>query len=231
MIVRKKGYYYVFIKQHDHGLLSGELAAQMTQPIRPLAKTLYAISHHDWGWESLDQSPLWNEETNEPYSFEDYPMLPKLEAYTDGIAKVVAHDPYAGFLCSKHYASFFTNIDDPVARKFREQEYSRQNKLRPLFTEEEEENITANFRLLRFCDDLSLALCFNEPGEEPNHPWFKDGILYQGERYQWVWEGRYHLRLVPNLFKQSFTVEIPYQVFDGYRRLVGRDMYRFTVMV
>ena len=25
--------------------------------------------------------------------------------------------------------------------------------------------------------------------------------------------------------------EIPYQVFDGYRRLVGRDVYRFTVMV
>lgn len=230
MIVRKRGNYFVFIKQHDHGLLSGELAAQLNQSIQPLAKTLFAISHHDWGWERLDQTPLWNEETNQPYSFEDYPMLPKLTAYTEGISKVEAHDPYAGFLCSKHYASFFTNVDDPVARKFREQEHNRQNKLRPLFTEEEEANITANFRLLQFCDDLSLALCFDEPGCQ-THPWFKEGILYRGERYRWGWIDQENLSLVPNLFKQSFEIEIPYQIFDGYRRLIGRETYRFTVLV
>ena len=47
----------------------------------------------------------WDEKNNCPVSFYDYPLLPKLEAYTRGISKVVANDHYAGFLCSKHYAS------------------------------------------------------------------------------------------------------------------------------
>jgi hypothetical protein len=230
MIVRRKGNYFVLIKQHDHGLMSGEFAAHMKLQIEPLAKTLYAISHHDIGWEELDQMILWNEKTDMPYSFEYYPLLPKLEAYTHGIARVEANDAYAGFLCSKHYASFFTNTEDLVAKNFREQEWTRQNKLREHFTETEENNIAANFRLLQFCDDLSLALCLNEPGQN-THPWYKDGIRYQGEVYQWVWEGEERLRLVPNLFTQSFTIELPYQLVNVYRSLIGRDTYRFEILV
>lgn len=230
MIVRRKGNHFILIKQHDHALISGEFAAHMKEAISPLAKTLYAISHHDVGWVALDQNILWNEETNEPYSFNDYPLLAKLEAYREGISKVEANDPYAGFLVSKHFASFFTNVTDPAGRQFREQEILRQNKLREHFTEKEQQNIAHNFRLLQFCDDLSLFLCLNEPGEN-THPWYKDGFRYQGKKVKWVWEDETTLRLVPNLFTQSFTVEIPYQIVDTYRRLVGRDHFCFQILV
>ena len=119
MIVRKRGNYFILIKQHDHALIAGEMAAHIDEPVQPLAKTLFAISHHDIGWEELDRSVLWDEKNNCPVSFYDYPLLPKLEAYTRGISKVVANDHYAGFLCSKHYASFFTNETDPACRRFR----------------------------------------------------------------------------------------------------------------
>jgi hypothetical protein len=230
MIVRRKGNEFVLIKQHDHGLVSGEFAAHMKQVIEPLEKTLYAISHHDIGWTELDQSVLWNEATDAPYSFDNYPMLPKVEAYTQGISKVESIDPYAGFLCSKHYASFFTDAKDQIGRQFRGQELARQNKLREHFSETEEKNIDSNFRLLQFCDDLSLSLCLNEPGTN-EHPWYRSGIRYEGQTYQWVWEGEEQLRLTPQLFSGSFVIELPYQVVDTYRSLTGQGTYRFQIMV
>ncbi|MBA4603772.1 DUF3891 family protein [Thermoactinomyces mirandus] len=230
MIVRKRGNYFILVKQHDHGLVAGEIAAHINEPIQPLAKTLFAISHHDVGWEELDQTIRWNEEKNRPYDFQDYPLLPKLEAYTQGIARVVANDHYAGFLCSKHYASFFTNETDPAARRFREQELTRQHQLREYFTQTEEENIARNFRLLQFCDKLSLFICLSDPGENRNL-WYEDGIFYQGKRYQWIWEDRHRLRISPNLFIQSFTLDIPYQLVDAYRRLVGSETYTLQVLV
>ncbi|MBA4493643.1 DUF3891 family protein [Paenactinomyces guangxiensis] len=229
MIVRRRGNRFILIKQHDHALISGEFAARLNQKIEPRAKTLYAISHHDVGWIELDQTILWNEQTNEPYSFNDYPLLPKLEAYTQGISRVEAHDPYAGFLCSKHFASFFTNVSDPAARRFHEQELARQDQLKKHFSEAEEQNSADNFRLLQFCDDLSLSLCLNEP-QQNTHPWYADGIDYHGRKVKWVWEDEQSLRLVPNLFSTSFTFEIPYQVADSSRRLVSRNVFRCRVL-
>jgi len=35
-----------------------------------------------------------------------------------------------------------------------------------------------HFRFLQICDDLSLYVCFSEPGtkKENEHPWFKEGF-------------------------------------------------------
>lgn len=230
MIVRSKGAYFVCIRQQDHALVSGQFAAHLDLKIEPFANTLYAISHHDIGWEELDQTILWNEETGEPYSFDDYPLIPKLEAYTQGISKIEAHDAYAGFLVSKHFASFFKDATEPAAKKFVEQEWTRQNKLREHFSEVEERNIAKNFRILKFCDDLSLALCLNEPCYN-THPWFKDGIWFQGEKFHWVWEDKETIRLHLNRFKRPFTIELPYQVYDVHHSLIGREKYRFHIKV
>lgn len=230
MIVRSKGTHFVCIRQQDHALVSGQFAAHLDMEIEPFAKTLYAISHHDIGWEELDRNILWDEVKKEPYSFDDYPLIPKLEAYTEGISRIEAHDAYAGFLVSKHFSSFFKDATEPAARKFVEQEWTRQNKLREHFTEEEEKNIARNFRILKFCDDLSLALCLNEPCYN-THPWFKDGILFQGERVHWIWETTETIRIQPNWFKHSFTIEIPYEIYDSYHSLIGRETYRFLIKV
>lgn len=230
MIVRRRENEFVLIAQHDHALISGEFAAHLAEPFEPFASTVYAISHHDVAWVELDHAVLWNEAKNQPYSFEDYPLAPKLEAYTKGISLVEAKDLYAGILCSKHYASFFDHVSDPAGRRFREQELARQNKLLKRLSEPEKENLESNFRLLQFCDDLSLALCLNEP-QQNTHPWYADGIRYQGGNYQWVWEDEKSLRLTPNLFGKPFTIEIPYQIADKSRNIIERDVFRCQVLV
>ncbi|MBH8598999.1 MULTISPECIES: DUF3891 family protein [unclassified Thermoactinomyces] len=230
MIVRKKENGFVLIKQHDHSLVSGEFAAHVKQEIEPRETTLYAISHHDIGWRELDQSVLWNDDADAPYSFDQYPMLPKVKAYSEGISKVESFSPYAGFLCSKHFASFFQDAKDPVGQQFRQQELTRQHRLRKGFTGTEERNSDANFRLLQFCDDLSLFLCLNDPGTN-EHPWYRNGIRYGGTTYQWVWEGEEQLRLAPQFFSSSFDIELPYQVVDKNRDIIGRGTYRFRISV
>ncbi|SEN54982.1 DUF3891 family protein [Lihuaxuella thermophila] len=230
MIVRRRKNQFVLIAQHDHALISGEFAAHFAEPFEHFDSTVYAISHHDVAWVELDQAILWNEAKNQPYSFEDYPLAPKLAAYTKGISQVEETDRYAGMLCSKHYASFFEHASDPAGRRFREQELARQNNLLQRLSAQEKESVDSNFRLLQFCDDLSLAICLNEP-QQNTHPWYADGIRYQGERYRWVWEDEHRLRLTPNLFAKPFIIEIPCRIVDDSRNVMKRDVFRYQILV
>lgn len=230
MIVRQRGDHFLLIHQHDHAILAGELAKHLSQTIRPLKETLYAISHHDVGWEKLDQQVLWNKEMDRPYDFMDYPLAPKLQAYENGIAQVEAYSLYAGYLCSKHNAYLLEGVNDPLVKSFLEQEQARRQRMRKYFTNEEKQYVVDNFRLLRFCDDLSLALCLQEPTAEP-HSWYKNGISYNGNMYQWRWETEQKLRLTPNPFDESFFVELPFQIIDRNQQTVRNGTDRWQVMI
>src|SRR4051794_24857674 len=105
MIVREKLESYVLIKQHDHGLISGEFARRWAECPRPLGPTLYAIANHDAGWKILDASVRWNDETGKPYSFTNYPTVTKLRAYEEGLDLLEVEYPYAACLCSMHYTA------------------------------------------------------------------------------------------------------------------------------
>lgn len=230
MIVRQRGDHFLLIQQHDHALLAGELAKHLSQTIRPLKETLYAISHHDVGWKELDQQILWNKEMDRPYDFMDYPLAPKLQAYENGILQVEAHSLYAGYLCSKHNAYLLENVNDPLVKSFLEQEQARRQRMRKYFTNEEKQYVVDNFRLLRFCDDLSLALCLQESAAEP-HSWYKNGISYNGSMYQWRWESDKKLRLTPNLFDESFFVELPFQTIDRDQQTVSKGTVRWQILI
>lgn len=230
MIVRQRGDHFIIIKQHDHGLMSGVFAEYLSQKIRPWKETLYAISNHDVGWVELDKEILWNEEKNQPYSFIDYPLKPKLAAYTEGILQVESRSIYAGYLCSKHCAYLLEKTNDPLAERFIEKEQVRRQRMRKYLNLEEKQYLLDNFRLLRFCDDLSLSLCLNEPGEQL-HPWYQNGIQYNGKKYQWVWEDLEKLRLTPNLFQNSFQLQIPYQCVNQNREVLEEGTYRWTVTI
>src|SRR5919202_5990076 len=156
MIVRETPGSYVLIRQHDHGLISGEFARYWAERPRPLKSTLYAIANHDIGWQDLDASVRWNEETDRPYSFADYPMEPKLRAYKGGLDLLETRNPYAAYLCSMHYAAFVSGSEDKAAAGFVEEELRRQRKIRSTMTEEELGNLEHNFRLLQLYDNLSL---------------------------------------------------------------------------
>jgi len=230
MIVRQRGKQFVLIHQHQHALMSGVFAENLEQTIRPFNETLYAISHHDVGWMEVDQQIHWNEELKRPYSFTDFPLELKLNVYQKGITEVEANSVYAGYLCSKLYSTFLEKHDEPLAKEFLDREQVRRQRMRKYLSLEEKQYLIDNFRLLRFCDDLSLALCLNEPGYQ-THPWYKNGIQYNGINYNWIWEGEDQLRLHPNLFRDTFPVQIPYLVLAEDRKIVEEGVYQWKVLV
>jgi hypothetical protein len=182
----------------------------------PLESTLYAIVNHDLGWRELDQDVLWNEEKDRPYSFVDFPLDLKLPAQRRGIDAVEEYDPYAGCLCSMHYARFLLDSRRPEEVQFREAEKERRDSLEQRMSEGERGNLERNFRFLRLCDGLSLYLCLNEPGSEDSPPPYPGGFELDGTRYEPVWEDGRTLRLDPNPLSEAFGLGIPY-------RTIGRD--------
>lgn len=213
MIVRERPDSYVLIKQHDHGLVSGEFARHWAEKPQPFKPTLYAIANHDVGWQALDDSVRWNEESGKPYSFADYPIEPKLRAYKKGLDLLEAKIPYAACLCSMHYASFMRGSEDEPEARFRERETKRQREIKTAMTREELDNLEHNFRLLQLCDDLSLFVCLNEPGRN-DHPWYKSGFMFEGMKLEPTWEDHHTLRLTPNPFSEPFDLFVPYTLIE-----------------
>jgi hypothetical protein len=220
VIVRERDGLFVLIKQHDHALVSGEFARRWVDEPRPLESTLYAVAHHDVGWQGPDAEVRWNEESGRPYSFVDYPPELKVQAYAEGLGWVEERDAYAACLCSMHYETLLRRFGSSEAEaRFVEGEVRRQERLRAGMSEEDLGNLGRNLGLLRLCDGLSLFLCLNEPGGDEDPPPYPEGFELDGERYRPVWVDRGTLRLDPNPFTEPFDVAIPYQTVGRDRRL------------
>lgn len=219
----------MLIEQHDHGRVSGEFARHWGERLTPHEPTLYAIANHDIAWQKLDGNVRWNEATGRPYSFVDYPVEPKMEAYREGLDLLEAQDPYAGCLCSMHYGSFVRDAESAAEVRFREGENRRQERLKSAMSAEELENLERNFRLLRTCDDLSLFVCLNELGRS-DHPWYTNGFEFMGTRLEPVWEDRRTLRLDPNPLSGAFDLSIPYLSVGKDRRPLGSGRLALRVV-
>jgi hypothetical protein len=229
LIVREKPGSYVLIGQHDHGRISGEFAKRWREKPTPLEPTLYAIANHDAAWQKLDETVRWDETAGRPYSFMDYPVEPKMQAYREGLDFLETQDAYAACLCSMHYASFVRNAEGAAEVRFREGEHRRQKRLKGDMPAKDLENLEHNFRLLQTCDDLSLFVCLNEPGRN-DHPWYRNGLEFMGTKFEPVWEDRRTLRLVPNPFSETFDLSIPYHSVGKDRRPLGRGRVELRVL-
>ena len=228
MIVQERSDSYLLIKQHDHGLLSGEFAWYWAREPRPFGSTLYAIANHDVGWQKLDETVLWDEASGKPYSFTSYPREPKLQAYEEGLNLLEEQSAYAACLCSMHYASFVRGSENTAEVRFREREARRQEKLKGTFSTEELKNLGHNFRFLQLCDDLSLFVCLNRPGHN-DHPWYKNGFDFEGTKFEPLWEDNRTLRLDPNPFSESFDLAVPCKVVEKDGRLCEGGYLEFRV--
>lgn len=221
MIVRVQGDQFVLFKQHDHSRGSGVFAAYWQERPEPYESVHYAIENHDIGWNQLDHTILWNEETNRPFSFIDYPLAAKLPAYTSGIDLIERKGAYAGYLCSRHFVSFFRDSEDDESIRFVKNERKRQRRLKQSFTPHEKNKLADNYRLLKMCDDLSLFICLNEPGEN-TFPWFREGFNWNGNTITPIWKDRSTLTFSPYPFIQSFEIALPYQLVNRKRQVVQR---------
>ncbi|WP_199616447.1 DUF3891 family protein [Paenibacillus alkalitolerans] len=182
MIVRETERAFIMITQHDHANLSGQLASMFRTTLLADDKfkddVLLAIYEHDRGHIRLDDTPIWNDRINAPFSFMDYPLLPKLTHYKLGLDEVEAQSPYAGLLCSLHFSSFFLDSGQADCIEFVQTETERQEKIAEALKLDDRKLIDQHFRLLQLCDDLSLYVCLNEPGvsKEREHPWYRGGF-------------------------------------------------------
>jgi hypothetical protein len=182
MFIRERDDAFIMINQHDHARLSHDIFLKLKLTICKnkdyMPELQLAVREHDRGWIGLDAVPLWNAAKKAPYSFIDYPLLPKLASYKLGLDEIEAKSQYACLLCSMHYVSFFKKDEQPEAMKFVANERERQSAIMKKLHLNHDEQLNLHFRILQFCDDLSVFVCLNEPGnnKDAEHPWFINGI-------------------------------------------------------
>lgn len=223
MIVRAERDQFILVEQHHHALQAGVMAQQWKEfPYGKQFRSLVglATSLHDIGWQPLDHTPMWNMPHKRPYSFVDYPLAPKLDAYKAGVDFVESLDPLAALICSMHYLSFFSspsNGDDQITEEmFVKHEQSRQKRLSNFLKEVKptllEVRVNA-LEYLQFFDNLSLYLCLNQVGasKDEEHPWFRDGLTLRttkGEQQQFnlFWTGN-------NVIIDPFPFIYPFFIF------------------
>ncbi len=173
MIIRERSDEIVMIAQHDHAQLSGVFAKQWPKDsftgINLRKNVEFAIREHDRAWIPLDKCPFWNQQTEAPFSFMDFPGPPKFVFYKQGIDETEKIDSYAAMLCSHHYGRFAENDSSVEANDFRDQEGMRQMKIRSSIACFSESDFQFHYELLSFTDTLSLFVCLNEPGFSSNH--------------------------------------------------------------
>jgi hypothetical protein len=156
------------IRQVDHAALSGEVARSWggaMPPLRPRESVLLAIARHDTGWDEFDQVPSLDPGTGLPYTYRSTPLADALAVAERSVARVGAADPYAGWLVSRHFASFHAGSQAREARAWVVAQVGHRAELlsraAPRVGHEalHPHVLEANFDWLQLLDGVALAAC------------------------------------------------------------------------
>lgn len=216
MIIRENDRFFILIRQHDHGLLSGEIAANWGNPdfAVPDHELVLTTSLHDLSWIETDNALRWNDEIDRPYDFTSLPFETRLPMYENGLDLTEQLNPYGGLLTSKHYCSFFNEGESEKTDLFLQREHRRQKRLRRVFFGKP---VKIHLRHLQLWDNLSLYVCLNRPGatKQEEHPWFKDGIQAVTRKGQPVkidlhWLNERTITIDPFPFAESWSTTFRY---------------------
>ncbi|PEY37261.1 serine hydroxymethyltransferase [Bacillus cereus] len=224
MIIRTKPDEIILIRQHDHGFLAGEFARNFRKDVFEdktyLKECINAIYEHDRGWIGLDKTPFWNDAKNTPYTFMDCPSSLRFVFYTLGLNEIENTNPYGAILCSKHFISFPLNQDNQEMIEFYKQELDRQKKFLKTLTKMQHAMFDKHYKLLKFCDELSLYACMNEPGVTKNEEidLFKEGFKEteifnknSKELLKAEWLDKETIRIMPFPFEVEFKAYVRYK--------------------
>jgi len=156
------------IRQPDHAALAGALARAWggeMPPLRPREPVVLAIERHDAGWDRPDRSPVLDPDSGQPYTYRTCPLETALAVAERSVAEVGAADPYAGWLVSRHFASFHAGSEAPAARTWVTAQVGQRAELlsraAPRVGREalHPHVLEANFDWLQLLDGVSLAAC------------------------------------------------------------------------
>lgn len=226
---REGGALHVF-SQHDHGLLSGELARRWHEPSRLSLSTSLAIALHDIGWQPLDaiegRDPAtlaFDPARGQPHDFLTLPSAYKIPAYEAGISRVEAIDPYAGLLLSHHFSAFVS----AEYAAFTAREAARRARLATALNLDAPDTpeVLADFERLKFFDLLSLYICLSAPGALPEHlpPWLPDRYTCDGTTYTLGWLEPGVLAMRPFGYTEPRSLQILHRALHVSRFEDARD--------
>lgn len=179
MIVREEGDHLVLVRQADHGLLSGWLAAAWGAPpwaaAEPFESTVVGARLHDLAWTSFDEA-LPCRPDGRPYAFNEVSRSLTTRLYCRGIDAVEAIDAYAGLLTSLHFSGFLTSHwgwtplalrsdlppeEQQAVDRFLVHELARQERLRDRLGIDQAggRRLMCNYFWLQLWDRISLDIC------------------------------------------------------------------------
>lgn len=184
----------MLVRQADHAVLSGQLAALWGQApwseVAPRDSVLLGARLHDLAWVAFDER-LPRRADGRPYAFFEVSRAIATGLYSRGIAAVEAIDGYAGLLTSLHFTGFyvshfgwppFASVESlpdeerEAVAAFLATEHSRQRRLRDRLGlgPGEELGLGTAFRWLQLWDRVSLDVCRRDfdgwEGEYPPAP-------------------------------------------------------------
>jgi len=179
VIVREEGEDLVLVRQSDHALLSGWLAAAWGAPPwaapEPYLSSVVAARLHDLAWTTFDEA-LPCRADGRPYAFSEVARSVSTRLYAQGLDAVQAIDAYAGLLASLHFSGFFTSHwgwshrgrpqsldgdEEDAIRGFLEREDERQRRLRDRLGVDQvrDRQLMCNYLWLQLWDRISLDVC------------------------------------------------------------------------
>ena len=194
VIVHEEGDHLVLVRQADHALLSGWLAAAWGAPPwtapEPRDSAVVGARLHDVGWTVFDEA-LPRRPDGRPYGFQEVARVVTTRLYLRGLDAVEAIDPYAGLLSSLHFSGFFTSHwgwptvsrpgslegeEEAAVSGFLANELARQQRIRDRLGVDRalDRQLMCNYLWLQLWDRISLDVCRHGftgwSGEYPETP-------------------------------------------------------------
>ncbi|GAA4321858.1 hypothetical protein GCM10023149_21900 [Mucilaginibacter gynuensis] len=201
MIVNYTAKGWEIITQRAHGMLAAQIASHWDKSIRRerWLETLLAIAEHDDAQVELERDDLLTPQGG-PVDFKMRRFDHRHCCQTMGFA--LSKSRYIALLCSMHIVFVYESFakDDPAAARFiKEQEILQKAWRKELgMTIKEAER---DYRLLEWCDALSLLLCQHENQPEARSVEISNGP--DKRHYQLLQFGKNKLTVTPWPFEET----------------------------
>lgn len=162
------------VEQHEHGRMTGVLAARWVGLDRasPADDEFISVARlHDAGWSRIDRQPPFDATTGLPCDFLNLPRPARLDLYAAAAAEAAAFDPWLAVMTSLHYSNL-PGVANETA--YLAAEAARRNRLMPLLPPHlaDAARQSADLQRLQLLDLLSLWVLLTGPDHaEPPPAW------------------------------------------------------------